>query len=77
MFNNHDYITFQCNHFKTCIDKDYSLTRTFVRMLKQFLVKEVALSFTAVRKAKSSDKLQFKNTDLCKLMDGKRYFKTL
>ena len=59
-----------CTHLKTCINKDYSLTRTFVKMLKQFFVKDVALKFTYVRKSRVGEKIQFKNSELCKLIDA-------
>lgn len=56
-------------YLKSLVDDDFSITKTFVSMLKAFMKKEVALQFTAARKSLTDDsERKFKDTELYKLM---------
>lgn len=62
---------------KTCMDKDFIVTRSLCAMMKKFLTKHLALQYTAARKCRNKDpnlkKEIFKNTTLCKRMFSKYY----
>lgn len=49
------------------MDKNYSISKSFVTIMKKFMSKELALKFTAVR---HNDKIKFRGTELSVCMDG-------
>lgn len=61
-----------CLELRSCIDKDYVITRSFVRMMKTFITKDVAMQYTLVRQSsdKENPKDLFKMTEFCKCMDS-------
>ncbi|KAK0072054.1 hypothetical protein PV326_000510, partial [Microctonus aethiopoides] len=70
-FNNYmDVLTADstCSLLNTCIDKDYSITKSFVTMLKMFSTKPLASTFTASKKI--NGKKKFVDTPLFDCMIG-------
>lgn len=64
---------FQYLELRTHIDKNHVISKTMVRMLRRFLIKDLANMFTAVRSSKiNKNKVKFKPTELCMMIDGKR-----
>ncbi|KAL7301728.1 hypothetical protein TKK_0005725 [Trichogramma kaykai] len=55
----------------TLVDKDLSISKSFVNMLKDFFLKRIAVNFTTNRASKIiPNKIKFKNINLCKDMEG-------
>ncbi|KAK0174423.1 hypothetical protein PV327_010192 [Microctonus hyperodae] len=57
-----------CALLNTCIDRDYSVSKSFVTMLKMFLSKPLASSFTASKE--TNRKKKFIDTPLFDCMIG-------
>ena len=53
------------------MDKELSIPKSMVKMLKKFLTKDLALQFTAIRTSSvNKNKHRFKPTQLCSLIEG-------
>ena len=55
---------------RSCLDKNLSIIRCIVTMLRRFMVKEEARKYTAVRKSTKNEKLPFNTTEFYKCILG-------
>ncbi|KAK0071170.1 hypothetical protein PV325_013359, partial [Microctonus aethiopoides] len=60
-----------CSLLNSCIDKEHSITKSFVSMLKMFLTKDVASTFTASKE--TNEKRKFIDTPLFDCMLGNTF----